>query len=106
MAFSVNYEMNGADARVTLSGELDAAVAGELMQLIERAAAEHPQNLVLFMNDLTFMASAGLRVLVFAKQKMGSGVKLYVIGAGGPVLNTLRMSGFHQAVYVQDQYPG
>lgn len=106
MAFSIDFEMNGADARVTLAGELDAAVAGEFMQVIEKAATEHPQNLVLFMGGLTFMASAGLRVLVFAKQKMGSGVKLYVIGAGGPVLNTLRMSGFHQAVYVQDQYPG
>ena len=106
MAFSMNFEMDGTDARVTLAGELDAAVAGDLMKVIEEAAAKQPQNLVLFMNDLTFMASAGLRVLVFAKQKMGSGVKLYVIGAGGPVLNTLRMSGFHQAVYVQDQYPG
>jgi anti-anti-sigma factor len=105
MAFSVNLEMAGDDARVTLSGELDAAVAGQFMELIEQAAAKQPKNLILYMGDLTFMASAGLRVLVFAKQKMGGGVKVYVIGAGGPVLNTLRMSGFHQAVYIQDQYP-
>jgi len=105
MSFSVELEMDGADARVNLAGELDAAVAGQFMEVIEHAAAKQPQNLVLYMSELTFMASAGLRVLVFAKQKMGGNVKVYVIGANGAVLNTLRMSGFHQAVYIQDQYP-
>lgn len=51
------------------------------------------------------MASAGLRVLVFAKQRMGRDVAIYVIGATGPVLNTMQMSGFHQAVYLQESYP-
>jgi hypothetical protein len=50
------------------------------------------------------MASAGLRVLIFARQKMGAGVSLYVIGSHGPVLNTLKMSGFHHSVYLQDAY--
>ena len=51
------------------------------------------------MGELEFMASAGLRVLIFARQKMGAGVSLYVIGSHGPVLNTLKMSGFHHSVH-------
>jgi anti-anti-sigma factor len=50
------------------------------------------------------MASAGLRVIVFAKQKMGQDVSIYVVGATGPVLNTLQMSGFDRAVYLRDSY--
>ncbi|MCB1825566.1 MAG: STAS domain-containing protein [Candidatus Competibacteraceae bacterium] len=105
MAFSANLEMVDSEARITLDGELDAAVAEQFRQAIEQAAQQKPQKLVLFMNTLSFMASAGLRVLVFAKQRMGSEVAVYVIGATGPVLNTLQMSGFHQAVYIQENYP-
>ena len=50
------------------------------------------------------MASAGLRALIFARQKMGSGVSLYVIDNHGPVLSILTMSGFHHSVQLQDAY--
>lgn len=105
MAFDATLKMDGSDARITLSGELDAAVAEQFKTTVEDAATHKPRNLVLFLNDLDFMASAGLRVLVFAKQKMGQEVSIYVIGAHGPVLNTLQVSGFHQAVYLQKSYP-
>ena len=106
MAFNATLEMNGGDAKIVLSGELDAAVAEQFKSTVEDAAAHNPNNLVLFLNDLAFMASAGLRVLVFAKQKMGEKVSIYVIGAHGPVLNTLQVSGFSQAVHLQDSYAG
>jgi anti-anti-sigma factor len=98
--------MQDGVAFVTLKGELDAASAGQFKALIEQFAPEKPTRLVMMIADLAFMASAGLRVLVFAKQKMGPGVSIYVIGAQGPVLSTLTMSGFHQSVYLQDSYAG
>ena len=77
-------------------------MAGNFKETVEQAAGKSPSKLVLHMKDLEFMASAGLRVIVFAKQKMGQDVAIHVVGASGPVLNTLRMSGFDQAVYLQD----
>ena len=105
MAFSAIFEMAGSEARITLEGELDASVADQFRQTVEHAAQDKSQKLILFMDKLQFMASAGLRVLVFAKQRMGRDVAIYVIGATGPVLNTMQMSGFHQAVYLQESYP-
>jgi anti-anti-sigma factor len=106
MSFNANLEINGETARITLSGELDASVAEQFKQTVEEAAESNPSKLVLLVNDLQFMASAGLRVIVFAKQKMGQDVSIYVVGATGPVLNTLQMSGFDRAVYLQDEDPG
>lgn len=106
MALNVTIEKVSDDVRITLTGELDASVAGQFKEAIEQASAENPKRLVLFMKDLEFMASAGLRVLIFAKQKMGTNVSIYVIGSKGPVRNTLEMSGFHQSVYLQDTFSG
>jgi anti-anti-sigma factor len=105
MAFSVTSKMlkNGT-AELSLYGELDASVANEFKQAVEQAAVEKAKKLVLNMKDLEFMSSAGLRVLVFAKQKMGSDVDIYVIAAQAPVRDTIQMTGFDQSVIMQDEF--
>ena len=104
MAFNISVAQSPDEAIIKLSGELDAATAPQFRDAIEKAAEAKPKRLVLLMGELEFMASAGLRVLIFARQKMGSGVSLYVIGSHGPVLSTLTMSGFHHSVILQDTY--
>lgn len=104
MGFSISVEGGQGEATIRLVGELDAAAAPQFKEAIEKLAESKPQRLILHMDQLEFMASAGLRVLIFARQKMGAGVSLYVIGSRGPVLNTLKMSGFHHSVYLQDTY--
>ncbi|UCH24834.1 MAG: STAS domain-containing protein [Trueperaceae bacterium] len=103
MSFQLSIDERQNEARITLSGELDAAAAPQFKDTIEKVASASPKRLVLFMDELAFLASAGLRVLIFARQKMGD-VDIYVVGSKGPVLNTLKMSGFHQSVYLQDSY--
>ena len=102
MAFNVTLEMKGTEAHLTLSGELDAASAGALKTTVEQAAGNSAAKLVMHMQNLSFMASAGLRVLIFAKQKMGEQVGITLIGCQAPVRSTLEMSGFHHSVYLQD----
>lgn len=105
MAFDVSLEMlpNGI-AKITLTGELDASVAGDFRDKIDEAASQEAKRLVLMMADLEYMASAGLRSLIFAKQKMGSGVDIYVIAAQEPVMDTMTMTGFHHSVVILDAY--
>lgn len=104
MAFDAQLVMTDHVAKITLTGSLDASSAPRFKEVIEQAAVQSPSRLVLLMNDLEFLASAGLRVLIFAKQKMGAKVDIYVVGSQGPVLGTLEMSGFHHSVYIQDRY--
>ena len=104
MSFNISVEEGPGEATIKLSGELDAAGAPQFREVIEKVAEAKPLRLVLVMGELEFMASAGLRVLIFARQKMGAGVSLYVIGSRGPVLSTLKMSGFHHSVHLQETY--
>jgi anti-anti-sigma factor len=105
MAFDVVSEVNDGIAKITMGGELDASVAGEFKSAIEEVSQENPTRLILMVDQLKFMASAGLRVLIFAKQKMGENVDIYVVAPQKPVLGTLEMSGFAQAVYITETMP-
>jgi anti-anti-sigma factor len=104
MAFDIRTEQGNSTAKISLAGELDASSAGVFRSAIEQAATARPRRLVLMMNQLTFMASAGLRVLVFAKQKMGKDVDIFVVGAHDAVLETIEMTGFHHSVILLDNY--
>ena len=104
MAFNATLEINNKTAKISLSGELDAKTADEFKTQIEAAAAQEPKHLVLFMENLEYMASAGLRVLIFAKQKMGTNVDIYVVKPQEMVLDTLEKTGFHHSVFVVDDY--
>ena len=104
MGFEISFEQGQDEVIVSLVGELDAAVAPRFKETIEKVAELRPKRVVLMVTELEFMASAGLRVLIFARQKMGASVSLYVVGSRGPVLNTLQMSGFHHSVHLQDTY--
>jgi anti-anti-sigma factor len=105
MAFNTSSEMTDSGiAKLTLVGELDAGAAPTFRAEIEKAAAQNAKRLVLLMKDLEYMSSAGLRVLVFAKQKMGTEVDIYVVGARELVMETIRMTGLHHSVIALDEY--
>jgi len=104
MIFEAKLEMIDSIAKITLSGELDAATAPEFREKVEEAVEHKARRLVLLMNDLTYMASAGLRVMIFAKQSLGPGVDLYIVGAQESVVETIEMTGFHHGVILRDSY--
>ena len=105
MGFDITTVTKGRVAGLTLSGELDASAARRFQRELEAVAAGAPARLVLYLRDLTYLASAGVRMLIFAKQKMGPAVEVYVIAATELVLDTLRRTGVYASVVVRDEYP-
>ena len=104
MTFEADLEINNEIAQITLIGELDANTAPLFRQQVEKALNENIQSLVLLMHDLEYMASAGLRVLIFAKQKLGAAVEIYLIKPQALVRDTIEKTGFHHSVIITDSY--
>jgi anti-anti-sigma factor len=105
MPFTVNSEIDRGAAILVLSGELDAAAAPSLRAKIEELAGDSGiSRLVLMLEQLSYMASAGLRALVFAKQKLGSDVELFLVGTQDSVAETIELTGFHHSVVMVDDY--
>ncbi len=104
MSFTSTLETGEGIATITLIGELDGAAAPRFRADVEKAAELGPKHLVLMMQDLTYMSSAGLRVLIFAKQKLGANTDLHIVGIQDSVMETLRLTGFHHSVIIQETY--
>lgn len=104
MTFNAALETTNDIAKITLSGELDASTAPLFKEKVEEAAKHNITHLVLFMSELQYMSSAGLRILIFAKQKMGAKVDIYIIGAQEMVKDTIEHTGFHYSVIMLEAY--
>ncbi|WP_437661236.1 anti-sigma factor antagonist [Sorangium sp. So ce1182] len=104
MNFDIVFEMNHPAAELTLTGDLDAASAHTFKKFVDLAASHAPRRLVLRMDGLRYMASAGLRVIVFAKQKLGD-AEIVIVGAQQSVLETIRLTGLHRSVTFVDALP-
>ncbi len=104
MAFTSNLDCIGSTAVITLAGDLDGSSAALFRADIERAAAIKPQHLILKLDGLTYMASAGLRALIFAKQQMGPTTDLILVATPDSVLETIRLTGFDRSCTFQDAW--
>jgi len=105
MNFSVSSVMNDKVAILTLVGSLDSASSSVFQAEIQKVASESPSEMVLQVSELTFMASAGLRMIVFAKQKLGPSVQIYLVKPQDQIIDTLQMTGFIHSVHIVDKYP-
>ncbi|MFI7603468.1 STAS domain-containing protein [Actinoplanes sp. NPDC049681] len=105
MSFNTTLTRNGTTVVITLDGELDASTAAEFGRQVDLAAKGGVERLVLDMSELTYLSSAGLRGLVFARQKMADGVTIVLVQASDEVERTIRMVGFHHSVVFADHVP-
>ncbi len=104
MSFTVTSSFDAGVARLTLAGRLDANTASQFKTEIEKLAEERPSVVALFVQDLEYMASAGIRMLVFTKQKLGAQADVYVIGAQPQIIHTLEMTGVDKSVILADEF--
>lgn len=110
MSFSINSHVSevagtGKVATINLTGELDSLSARLFQKEIEKVSLESPKDLVLDMENLSFMASAGLRVLIFSKQKIGPSLNIYIVKPQEAIVDTLDKTGLLHSVTIVDKYP-
>src|SRR4051812_43568078 len=102
MSFQAKSHTEDGVVTMRLVGDLDSRSAPTLNTLITEMAAQPVRRLVLLVDELAYLSSAGLRCLVFAHQKMGRGVDIVLVGARPEVAETIRMTGFDRSVIMQD----
>jgi len=102
MESKYSISCNQGIAKVELCGRLDATNAPALQDELKKLAGQSISSLVFLAKDLEYISSAGLRAIIFAKQKIGVDTQVYLIGAQATVLNVVKMSGLDTFMTIQD----
>jgi anti-anti-sigma factor len=97
-------EVVDGTAKMSLMGVLNASAIPQLMEELDKVIAQSVKRIVLLLQDLNCIDSAGLRALIFTKQKLGSNVEIYAVGATEQVKKFLITSEFNQGVTLMDNY--
>ena len=56
------------------------------------------------MKDLEYISSAGLRVIIFAKQKIGEDTEVILVNVQDSVLDVIKMSGLDNIMTFTDSF--
>ena len=86
--------------KIALGGSLDRKSIPILEKEIDDALKESTQRFIFLLQDLDFISAEGMRSLVFFKQKLGSEVKFYFIGANKEIEALIRDSKFNFSVTI------
>jgi len=90
--FLATTTMRDSVAEITIAGRIDAGTFSEFQEVIDDALAAQAQRIVLFLEGLDSMAAVGIRVLLFAREKMSTrsdAAAIYVVAPQADVRDAL-----------------
>lgn len=100
MALTIEVVQNEVHVSITLTGDVDTKTAPELLSKLVALELNVLEQLRLDLQAVNFVSSAGLRAIVFAKQKMPHKSILYVIGASEQIVDTITKTGLGNAIRI------
>jgi anti-anti-sigma factor len=106
MAEAFPMQIDTDAVKITLAGRVDSTNAGALGDQLRGLVGKQLKKIVFLAATLDYISSAGLRAIVFAKQKLGAGVTVFLIAPKPEVLDVFKMTGFDTYVTVQDSFKG
>lgn len=91
----IQKTQNDSDVTLALSGRLDSVTQSDLMQELENIFQTNISSLTLDLSALEYLSSAGLRVFLFARKKIGEmGGKMKIINANDVINEILQITGY------------
>lgn len=102
MSLTIDIVQGDIHATLVLSGDIDTKTAPDLLSQLTSLELHALEQLRLNLLDVSFVSSAGLRAIVFAKQKMPHTSRLYLVGASEQIIDTVTKTGLAQAVVIVD----
>ena len=90
---TINKNTEGSKLIIALEGRLDTTTAPELEACI-KDSLQDVKKLVLNLEKLEYISSAGLRILILAQKMMNQQGTMVVTGANSIVMEVFEVTGF------------
>ena len=97
---TIEIKKNAAETIIEIVGRLDTTTAPALDKTINEDIGE-TKNLVLNLNGLEYISSAGLRVLLSAQKKMRNIGSMKVTNVCEEVMEVFEMTGFADILTIE-----
>ena len=97
---TINTEKNNQTLTLKIEGRLDTTTAPVLEQTIQEEA-DAVKDLILDMEKLNYISSAGLRVLLATQKKMNKIGTLRLINVCDAVMEVFEMTGFADILVIE-----
>ena len=94
--FEVKQE--GAILTIVLGGELATANAPALMEELNKFKNQGIEKIVFDATNLTYVASSGIRVIIFAKQKLGGNPEIEFVNCAKDIYDVFEMTGIQNYI--------
>ena len=85
-------------ATLVLQGDVDTKTAPELLEVLTTLKLKELSELKIDLTEVNFMSSAGLRALVFAKQKMNHNSIVSVVHPNDEIKDVIIKTGLSNAI--------
>ena len=102
MELQYRMEVVEGTAKIWIGGRLDATNALAFQDELKKIIGQDISRIMFFAEDLEYIASAGLRVMIFVKQRIGMNAQVSLIGARKSVLDVVKMSGLDTFMTIED----
>lgn len=102
MSLTIQVEPQETHVSIYLAGQVDTKSAPDLLETLTQIGLAELPELRIIAIELTFLSSAGLRALVFAKQKMPHESRLILVGGSEDIKTTVIRTGLGNAVTIVD----
>jgi len=90
---NIQKNTNGSTLTLTLEGRLDTTTAPQLEAEL-KASLSGVEKLIIDMNALEYISSAGLRVLLSAQKVMNKQGEMIIRGANETIMEVFEITGF------------
>ena len=97
---TIEIKKNGSETKIEVTGRLDTITA----PVLEKTLGENivgTASLILDLNGLEYISSAGLRVLLGAQKKIRTSGEMKLTGVCEDVMEVLEMTGFADILTIE-----
>lgn len=98
MTREFKVSQNGTTLLITLSRNLNTTNAPALQEELAKFVGEDIEKVVFDASELLALSSSGLRVVYFAKQRLGNKPEIVFVNCAKEIYNTLKMIGLASAI--------
>ena len=96
----INKAINGTTLTLLLEGRLDTATSPEL-EAVLKESLDGITSLIINFDELAYISSAGLRVLLSAQKIMKKQGSMTITGVRAPIMEIFEVTGFTELLTIR-----